>query len=638
MRLSAGILILAVAIIFISLVHHGAYAHEGEEEATDGYSLAVNPENPIQNDRIPLTVHISKDGVDATGLQVTLTVDRHEAGISDMIQAAEREPGNYFAYYAFKEPGDYEIHVEFMEGGGPVRHTVNVQVAGTSWGVELYFLAAAIIAFAAVWAIEMRKGKHVRRATVLSLVVLGIMGLVYSLYITQTSGAAAQGITVCVSPEECYWTAHVHTEVDVEICGEDIRLPIETGRLDRPHTHEEKNLIHWHDRLPMDPATKRILNTEPLTLGAFFDELQVPLSETQVMDKENGDLCPNGQPGTLKAFVNGAPAEDIREYVWKDGDKVAIVFDERPAETIASALPGATVFQSPEISLPIIVGFALLDSINPCVIGVLLLLITMLLKAKQRRKVLINGAAYSIGVYATYLIGGLTLLGIFNAVRGIVQVSQGFYLVIGAFIIIAGFFEIKDYFWYGRGFSLAIPARFVKTIEKRAQGTHSGIGTAIIFGAIVTLIELPCTGAPYLAVLTLMSQSGMAFYSALLLLLLYNLIFILPLIIIIYIAYTGVGTKKMEGWRQEHRGLMRLLIGLSLVAVGIWAVFSIAEYMLVPLSLAILLVIIGMAVAKKAGVGVGFEMPAEGDKKPKATEGAEGKRNKPLGKKGRRRT
>ena len=84
----------------------------------------------------------------------------------------------------------------------------------------------------------------------------------------------------------------------------------------------------------------------------------------------------------------------------------------------------------PELSLPLITGLALVDSVNPCVIGVLILLLTVLLKSGNRRAVLMNGGAYTLGVYLTYLLGGLTLLGIFNAVRSILFVSQILYGVI----------------------------------------------------------------------------------------------------------------------------------------------------------------------------------------------------------------
>lgn len=254
--------------------------------------------------------------------------------------------------------------------------------------------------------------------------------------------------------------------------------------------------------------------------------------------------------------------------------------------------------EAPRLSLPIIIGFGLLDSINPCVIGVLLLMLTVLLKTGQKLAILKNGTAYVAGVYLTYLVGGLTLLGLFNAIRGVLLIGQVFYFVIGAFVLLAGVLEIKDYFWYGRWFALAIPKRFISTIESKVTGIHASLVAAFSFGALVTLVELPCTGAPYLAVLTLMSQSGYKYLTSLPLLLLYNLVFVLPLMFIIYLAYSGTNLKRIEGWRKEKRGLMRLFIGLALLAVAIWIITTVADYLLFPLIWGIGILIGLMALVK----------------------------------------
>ncbi len=256
------------------------------------------------------------------------------------------------------------------------------------------------------------------------------------------------------------------------------------------------------------------------------------------------------------------------------------------------------IVAAPEATIPVVLGGALIDSINPCVIGVLILLLSVLVKSKNRKGILVNGFVYTLGVYVTYLLGGITLLGVFNAVREVALVSQMFYMVIGSFVILAGFLEIKDFFWYGHGFSLAMPKRFVSTVETRARGTHRSLISAFMFGVIVTLIELPCTGAPYLAVLSYMSQSGMSYLTAMPLLLLYNLVFIAPLLAIIYMAYSGVGLKNLEKWRKENRGLMRLLVGLFLAGLGVWIISTVASYLLLHLIGGIALVIIIMATLK----------------------------------------
>ncbi|MBI4091231.1 GAP family protein, partial [candidate division WWE3 bacterium] len=564
------------------------------------YDIHLTPLQVFQNDEIAIEAGITKDGLSIENLDVKFVIDKHDIGFTEMIKANEREPAHYVIKYAFQNSGPHEIHVEFSNEGQEIRKTFDISVEGKSSEIENLFLivAALVIVLSIFYAMHSKKFK---KAAIIAAVLLAIVGLSYSIYIVYTSGAAQTGVVVCTSASECYWSAHIHAEVTINICGEEsYRFPVEKGPLNEPHTHEEKNLIHFHERLLIDPQTKEILDPTPLTLDAFFDNMEVAFSESEVLDKKNGDLC-NNQQGTVKMIVNGMPRAEFGDYIWKDGDKIKIIFDERPVEIVAREEQKATAQLTPELSLPIIVGFALIDAINPCVIGVLLLLITVLLKAKKKRAIIINGGMYTLGVYVTYLIGGITLPSVFNAVRDIQLISQAFYIVIGAFVLIAAFLEIKDYFWYGRGFSLAIPKRFVKHIESGVKGTHSSLVSAFAFGSLVTLIELPCTGAPYLAIITLMSQSGVQFYSALLLLLLYNLIFVAPLIVIIYLAYRGIGYKKMEMWRREHKGRMRLAVGLMLLGISTWIITTVLDWLLLPLIIGTIVVIGIMYVTKKIG-------------------------------------
>ena len=96
--------------------------------------------------------------------------------------------------------------------------------------------------------------------------------------------------------------------------------------------------------------------------------------------------------------------------------------------------------------------------------------------------------------------------------------------------------------------------------------------TAFLLGIFVALVELPCTGAAYLAVLTLMSLSGLNI-SNFTLLILYNLIFIFPLILILLAFARGMAAKKMEVWRNKYKKWMRLGMGLVLLLMGIWMLY-----------------------------------------------------------------
>ena len=589
---------LLTAFFLLVIISSLAFAHE-TGEISGKYDIEISPQSAFQGDEVAMEATITLDNTLVPELVVNFVFENDYAKISEKLQATERSPGKYMIKYTFQNSGSYVLHVETGDGEEAQVSTFQIPVGGGSLDMAKQILVVVAFLLCLIF-LYTAKSRKLKTGIVLSLIILLTAGLAYSVVIVHTSGAAQRGVKVCVSDSECYWSAHIHAELELDICGDaSYRFPIEVGPLDGPHTHEEKNRIHFHERLRIDPKTEIILNTSLLHVGTFLDNMEVEFSRDMIQDKKNGDVC-NDKPGYVKMYVNEKPNGAFRDYVWKDGDKIRIVFDENlPENTVDNA--DVTTFDAPEISLPIIIGFALIDSINPCVIGVLLLLITVLLKAKKKKSVLVNGLVYTIGVYVTYLVGGITLLSIFNAVREIQVLSQIFYVAIGIFVLVAGFIEVKDYFWYGRGFALAIPARFVRTIKSNAKTSKASLVGAFMFGAIVTLIELPCTGAPYLALITMMSQSGVQFYSAFTLLMLYNLVFVLPLIVIIYLAYSGIGAKKMEMWKKENKGKMRLGVGLMLLAVGVWIVSAVYDWLLIYLISGVAAITLVMFLIWKSG-------------------------------------
>lgn len=230
------------------------------------------------------------------------------------------------------------------------------------------------------------------------------------------------------------------------------------------------------------------------------------------------------------------------------------------------------------LTLGIVIGAALVDSINPCVFGVLIFLIAFMNRVfKSRRRMLLGGLLYSLVVYITYLILGFGILKITVSIG----VASAFYYVVAAVAILAGIFEVKDYFWYGKGFSLQmIPGGAerikyytakIEAMEKR-HPAFLMLSTALL-GVLVVLVELPCTGAPYFAILGLLSQGE--YSTAVPLLMLYNFVFVLPLLVVIAAAYFGASSERLERWRKNKRGLMRLGVGIFLIALGVWMLSSI---------------------------------------------------------------
>lgn len=222
-------------------------------------------------------------------------------------------------------------------------------------------------------------------------------------------------------------------------------------------------------------------------------------------------------------------------------------------------------------TLGLILGSAAIDSINPCAIGVLILMISVILGGhKSVGRMMFLGGMYIFSIFITYLLAGLGLLYFLGSIP--LFVTEYISITVGTIIVLLGMVEIKDYFWYGRGFSLGIPMVFTKKIHQMAKNvTVPGV---ILTGAFVAGVELPCTGAPYLAIITLLSTNFNL--SAFLLLVLYNIVFVLPLVVILLMVAGGTKLPAVKAWKQESRGFMRLAIGLLLVGLG-WLLILIAN-------------------------------------------------------------
>lgn len=216
-------------------------------------------------------------------------------------------------------------------------------------------------------------------------------------------------------------------------------------------------------------------------------------------------------------------------------------------------------------ALPVVLVTALIDSINPCAIGVLVLLVATLLGlSKDRKKMMIVGLIYISAVFVTYLAAGFGLLVILQRVSPLFSQYLGW--GIGILVIIMGLLEIKDFFWYGKGLSLRIPAKRAVQIEKMIAKVS--IPGSIVLGMFVAAVELPCTGGPYLAITKVLADIGLS-WGVFWLLVLYNFIFVLPLIIILLLVFFGVKAKTVQKWKDKKRKWMRLFMGLVMLILGV---------------------------------------------------------------------
>ena len=221
-------------------------------------------------------------------------------------------------------------------------------------------------------------------------------------------------------------------------------------------------------------------------------------------------------------------------------------------------------------TLGTVITTALIDSINPCAIGVLILLISVMIAFRSKKEMLFYGLVYVFFVFLTYLSAGLGILYFLSVIP--LVVSEYISIFVGSLIVIAGLIEIKDFFWYGQGITLSIPPEKAKQIHEMTKKIT--LPAMVFLGAFVAGVELPCTGGPYLAILLVLSQNFN--FAAFLMLILYNIIFVMPLIVILLMVNFGFKIQNIKRWKQNNRTYMRLATGIILIFLG-WLLILIAN-------------------------------------------------------------
>jgi len=214
------------------------------------------------------------------------------------------------------------------------------------------------------------------------------------------------------------------------------------------------------------------------------------------------------------------------------------------------------------VTLPLITLAAAADSINPCAIGVLVFLLSFLLISsnQNRRRTLVIAAIYIITVYLVYFLAGIEIIAFLSKFSFLSFLNKLF----AGIIFIFGIFTLKDAF--GDKAMLAIHPAAKPLIEKWVY--RVSIPAAVILGIIVAAIELPCTGGMYMAILALLANT-VTKSTAIMYLLFYNLIFVLPLIIITVLFIFGLEGQKVHDWVEKHKKKTRLIIGTILILLGI---------------------------------------------------------------------
>lgn len=228
------------------------------------------------------------------------------------------------------------------------------------------------------------------------------------------------------------------------------------------------------------------------------------------------------------------------------------------------------------------VAFAgLLDGINPCAFTTLVFFLSFLTYlGRTRKEILLVGSGFLAAMFVTYLALGL---GAFHALRGLLvshQASRMLALLTSFLALGLAVWSLRDYLAYRRTRDVhdvtlklpdAIRAHINRVLRTRLGSPALLLGAASA-GFLVTLLESVCTGQLYLPTIVFVLKDEQLRGRAFGCLLLYNLMFVLPLAILLVIGVWGVGSERLGRFLRAHLGAFKLAMaaGFALLAIGLW--------------------------------------------------------------------
>ena len=251
----------------------------------------------------------------------------------------------------------------------------------------------------------------------------------------------------------------------------------------------------------------------------------------------------------------------------------------RPWEEAEEYIGGATdkiESRFKKYGLFTVLGAGLLDGVNPCAFTVLVFLVSYLAFTGRRgREVLYVGGAFTFTVFLTYLLIGVGLLSFVRAIGVSGTAGTWIAVVVASITGVFGLVAIYDYFRSRKSgkaeSTLGVGPGVTRRIHRAVrEHTNTGflVAGAVLLGVVITVLELGCTGQVYLPTITFVARAGGDRARAVLYLVLYCLMFILPLAVVFLLSYFGTSQEKLVAFGKKHAMNLKLTGGLVLLGLS----------------------------------------------------------------------
>lgn len=235
-----------------------------------------------------------------------------------------------------------------------------------------------------------------------------------------------------------------------------------------------------------------------------------------------------------------------------------------------------------QITLWAIIGAGLADGVNPCAFAVIVFFVSFLAAYKYTKKeIIVVGSAYCLAVFLAYVLMGLGAFHVLYAMKAFkyvtLVVQWGMVGLCGVFLLLS----LYDFIVYQRTkksekMLLQLPTNYKVYIHKVMRfflkDKHSSVWrlllAAFLVGFVVSGVEAVCTGQVYLpTIVVILKEVNQHFWRATEFLLFYNLMFILPLVLVFVLTLCGKESATFNDWLKKHLGLTKFL--LCLVFLGL---------------------------------------------------------------------
>ena len=404
------------------------------------------------------------------------------------------------------------------------------------------------------------------RKKILTLLLLIILPLIWNLVDANSNSTKytyfyGQGCSHCIKVENYFETTNIDEENSVEkyeiwfdqkgrsVLEEKLKhLPLSLEEIGTPFLVIQK----W------DTYSSLMWDTPIINYFKTLEQKSDIASWTIVEQNNKPKVNKKDQDISISSWVS----------IWKENNSTETTW------TNLTDTSGKKLAEQPAKFIPLLLSGALSDSINPCAFAVMLLLLTTILsKSKSKKKTIFAGLLFCLAIFSSYFLMWLGFLKLI--IQETLQYTLVFKWVIGIFWILIGLANLKDFFWYGKWFIMEIPLAWRPRMMKIIQAVVSPLW-AFVVGIIVSLFLLPCSAGPYVTVLMLLgAESSELNHLGVFYLLLYNLIFILPMLVITFMVGTGYTSAEAIGkFKNKHTKLIHLIVGLLMLALGVYIIGS----------------------------------------------------------------